>query len=159
MMWRDATNTFNFGFAIERSKDTSGNDTSTYITHYSAGFTGAAGGGQSYLQQSVVFGVGATTLVVNSATRQWTCTLCASQNSSGTQQSQAFNGNTAISPMFPMVGYFDNPSLGWAVGAQADFTELAVVTATMYGATHTWLLAKGQSFNGGFNSANLMRWE
>lgn len=159
MMWRDLGGNVSIGWAIERSKDASGNDTSTYITKYLMHFNNVTGGGQGYMQQSIVFGVGATTFLNNGTTRSWTAFLSASVTNGGSAISQTFNGNTAISPLFPMVGYFDNPSLGIAVAAAADFSELATLTATMYGSTHTWLFSKTGAFAGASGTGMAIRWE
>jgi hypothetical protein len=160
MMWRDATAGFNLLFAIDRSKDASGNDTSAYVTQFALQSTTA----NAAQQQSLVFGVGASAQI-------GPCNLSGlnmnnfnapvfSFVGTGTNVSQSFNGNIKVASVFPFVGYDDFPTLSVAHATPLDFSELATVTCTLLGSTHTYIYSKNQNFTGGIvNMAMLMRWE
>jgi hypothetical protein len=156
MMWRDIANAGNVMVAIERSHDSSGADTNSptanaHVTLYACSSV--------WSHQSLVFGVGAAPISGNTV-KQMTTLVAA--NGFGTY-SNSFNGNIALSPVFPFLGFFDNPSIGIGTAASLDYTEGSVITTTLYSATHTFLFSKNQNFIGTQGQATgaglLMRWE
>lgn len=157
MMWRDIANAGNVMIAIERSHDSSGADTNSptanaHVTMYVCT--------NNWQQQSLVFGVGAATLI-GGVTKSIVSLIAAAGFGS---ISNSYNGNIALSPMFPFLGFFDNHSIGIGTAASLDYTEGSVITTTLYGATHTFLFSKNQNFTGVQNQSNsgsalLMRWE
>lgn len=162
MMWRD-DNSGGGGifFAVQRSLNNSGTPTSTHVTLMSCGnvTTSSAVG-----QQTLVFGtgVGNSVAVAGTGTQGLVC-IRNSQLSS-----QLFNGNISISPIFPDVGYFDNPLDIMALGAPNDFTEgsqYTIAAANMpYGIAHTYIATKNNPFSKADgatqnNAAVLMRYD
>lgn len=162
LMWRDdTTNAGPLFFGVERSINSSGAYTSSYVTLISSGNTGSASC-ESWMQ-SVVFGVGVSNQIVASAVS--TNSLPALDTGLA---SDVFNGNFAISPVFPNVGFFDNPMTIVALAAASDITEgatFAILAANMpYGVSHTYLGAKNPPFNRfgtyvALNNALLMRYD
>jgi hypothetical protein len=142
MMWRDANAGFNGTLCIERSRDSSGNFTSSYVTIVSTRQDGGGING-SAMQQSVVFGVGAAVNTGFNNTQNW------SNNCVGySGGASLFNGNVPLSPIYPIVGFLDNPLLGMAVGGQSDFSEAASLTTnSVYGSSHTYAFSKNQNMN------------
>jgi hypothetical protein len=147
VMWRDAGAAFNLAFGIERSKDSSGNDTSTYVSLYGLGFGSSSANDGT--QQHLVFGTGATTFWLAAAPRL----LMTLDPSPGGANSGAFNGNTALSPVFPRIGYFDNPSLCFQFAVAIDYSENSTITTTIYGASHTYVFTKNQNLAVGVTSS------
>lgn len=160
IMWRDAPAAYNCILAIDRSHNSSGADTSTYVNFFAA-FCVANG----YVTQAIFFGVGAAIPLFNSTSggiRQWTA-IYPNYNANGGVVSSLFNGTFAISPVFPNVGYFDYPSLMIGVAQQVDFTEGSVISTTLLGATHTFVFTKNQQLVASVTNSNtvgtFMRWE
>jgi hypothetical protein len=132
MMWRSASTgnaTLPCVFNIERSRDSSGNPTSSYITIYYAGSSGT--NTLIYNQQSIVFGVGAGLAISNVV-----------PSVRGTGVTGSFNGAIPIDLVAPYVGYFDQNCTGLASGAGADFSEGVTFNATVYGTTMTYMPTK-----------------
>lgn len=157
MMWRDASSTFNFVIAVDRSRNTSGATTNSYFSVMCTRDQGV--GANPPTMQSVVFGVGAAPQSA-AAGSPWP-SITGPSSVGGGLQSMAFNGNIGITPVFPFVGYFDVPTLQVAYAAQSDFAELNVITTTVLGASHTYIYSKNQNLGVGnnVNLAVLMRWE
>jgi hypothetical protein len=135
-MWRSAsTGAINFpcAFNIERSRDSSGNATSTYVTIYYAG-SGNVANNLTYNQQSIVFGIGAGLAIGGNGTQV--------PSVRGTAVTGSFNGAIPIDLVAPYVGYFDQNCTGLASGAGADFTEGVTFNATVYGTTMTYMPTK-----------------
>jgi hypothetical protein len=145
MMWRDDSSG-GVLFVVQRSLNSSGTPNSTYVTLCSLGNTSS---NSRVGQQSLVFGVAATTATIPSGVSSGAWCYLADYQNQGT--SQMFNGSVAVSPVFPVVGYFDNPMDALAIGSVGDFTEGATYTmgsAQMpYGVAHTYIVAKGAPFN------------
>src|SRR5262249_24592157 len=122
MMWRDDGNG-GLLFVVQRSLNSSGTTNSTYVTMCSLGNTSS---NSRTGQQSLVFGVAATTAIIPTGVSSGGWIYLADFQNMGT--SQMFNGSVPVSPVFPMVGYFDNPMDALAVGSIGDFTEGATYT-------------------------------
>lgn len=162
LMWRDdSTGGGGQFFAVQRSLNSSGTPTSTHVTLMSCGnvTTSCAVG-----QQTLVFGVGVGNAVTVGGTG--TQGLVCIRNSQ--LSSQLFNGGAAISPIFPDVGYFDNPLDITALGAPNDFTEGAqyvIAAGNMpYGISHTYIATKNNPYSKADgatqnNAALLMRYD
>ena len=146
MMWRDGTMAM---FCIARSKNSSGADTGSHVTLLCAGNDGGSQN-QPGTQQTLVFGHGVNPPTVSINSNPTSC-WCIIQNPRmlNTYGSENFAGNISVSPVFPDIGYFDNPLDCVAVGAKADFTEGAtyVIPAAQmpYGVSHTYIATKGQT--------------
>jgi hypothetical protein len=135
LMWRSASagsNIFPCAFNIERSRDSSGNATSTYVTIYYAGNSNT--NTLIYNQQSIVFGIGAGLAIGGISVSV--------PSVRGTGVTGSFNGAIPIDLVAPYVGYFDQNCTGLASGAGADFTEGVTFNATVYGATMTYMPTK-----------------
>jgi hypothetical protein len=148
LMWRDGTPMF---FGIARSKNSSGTDTSTHVTLLGLGNDGGSQT-QPGTQQTIVFaqGVNPVTVGINNSPNSVWCAIQYPRmlNAVG---SENFAGNISISPVFPDVGYFDNPLDIVAIGAKGDFTEGAtyVIPAAQmpYGVSHTYIATKSGTVN------------
>lgn len=147
-MWNSG-NLINY-FFIERSKDTSGNNTADYVTAGSNNSTTTIG---QTRQQSI------------SSTLQYVqgsgiCNACPFLTT-------GFDNSTvSCYPCFPHLGKIGNPYLGTMVAYAADAaTNTTVTVASMYGSTHTYIAIGGQtnfSSNLGARTATvlaLMRYE
>lgn len=151
MMWRDLAAVGNLFVAFERSHDTAGADTNTYFTSFILGSGGIS-------QQSVVFGVGAALQYApTSGGKLFAIVNLGTLSNSAV--SQTFNGNTPVSPAFPLVGYLDNPAMVVGTLSSVDFTEGSVITTTIYSATHTYVFSKNQTLSPGVGAGYAMRWE
>jgi hypothetical protein len=165
MMWRNiytvngAAGCF---FGIERTKDTSGNDSAEGVSLITVGGTYNAQGGS--LMRTLVFGVGpANTLgLLGSAplALPFIESIWVNNSQSG---SDSFNSNVPISPLFPDYGKFGNPQTILAFTKVADIPEGALMTTTLYGVTRTYMGIKGGQcfgkFGGSQASAMLMRFD
>jgi hypothetical protein len=156
MLWRDVTSSGNAFFGVDRSRDASGATTAAYFTLFAAKSSAHNNG---YLQQSIVFGVGAAPLTAPGSGAVCFNSIQPGSYVTFSQNASVFNGNIALSPVFPMIGYFDNPTLTVVHVSQSDFSELAVLTTTMLGASHSFLFSKNQNFTTGTGMAIAMRWE
>jgi hypothetical protein len=139
LMWRSAsTGGINLPciFNIERSRDSSGNATSTYVTLYYAGSTSVANN-LVYNQQSIVFGVGVALIVGSNGTGSTSV-----PSVRGTAVTGSFNGAIPIDLVAPYVGYWDQNCTGLASAAGADFSEGVTFNATVYGTTMTYMPTK-----------------
>jgi hypothetical protein len=116
-------------FAVERSKDGSGNKTSAYFTAI------AFGASMGIRQQSCD---SPTTFPPYD---NWTTAVT---TSSGNRATGFYNGTVAAFPFFPLLGTLGNPMLGIMACVAGDVTDNTTVTvASMYGSTHTYLVSKG----------------
>lgn len=130
-MWRDSTDGFeDIMFSIERTKDTAGVNSTDGVTIY-INFPNNARQQQGTLTFSplLVFSFGA---------------LC--RLSMGLADA-AFNNNIPISPLFPVYGKFGNPNTGVALCPANDVAEGGIFTATLYGATRTYLASKRNTYD------------
>lgn len=156
MLWRDLPNAGNFFFSVDRSRDSSGATTAAYCTLFAAKSSAHNNG---YFQQSIVFGVGAAPLCAPGSGAVCFNSIQPGSYVTFSQNASTFNGNTALSPVFPVIGYFDNPTLTVVHASQSDFSELAVLTTTLLGAAHSFLFSKNQNMTTGTGMAIAMRWE
>jgi hypothetical protein len=146
VMWRNSTQPV--FFAIERSHDTNGNDLATYCNYlvcgaalltpfcYQQSIFPAASGGPLFYEK---FGLTTQT-----------------SNATGT-----FSNSTAIAPFWPFIGKLDNPLLSAVCIKAGDFSDGATFTVSMFGTTHTYLVAKSLPGLWGNQSTNAigMRYE
>jgi hypothetical protein len=164
-MWVDDNTNNGFAiFTIQRSMNSSGVPTSAYVTLLGTGYSVTGPSNGACFQQTVIFGLGLSTCigqaVFGSAYSRWLCLRNPAETSDNVL------GNIPISPVFPDIGYFDNPMDIVQVGSWGDFTDQGsyVIAAgnMVYGVSHTYLAFKNtsgsgptgaQSFvAGGFNS-------
>ena len=131
ILWRNSTGTMGRIFCVDRSKDASGNDTGDYATLATCGYTGATQ--QSVFKAGTLQGI--ATLEYSSASR-WATVLPI------TATTGIINGQTHASPVFPLVGQVDNPSLMAVVVLAADYAENDPIIATIFGSTHTYKFTK-----------------
>lgn len=167
MMWRNGANNCQQFFAIERSVNSSGSYTNAHVTLLVAGLaTGGFNVNVPCVQQSLVFGVGASVAIPN-ASRIQTLTPYASgwvlRMPYWGQSISAFNGTIPVDTVCPLVGYFDYPltCAGGAFGS--DVTEGVPFTVTIYGALRTYMPSKnGQLMycsGSGVSAVLLMRYD
>ncbi len=132
MMGRVAANANQtFFFGIERTLDTSGAATSVGASMWcAADFIGNPSG----FQATIVFGVGVAPYGGSSGSNlEWTTLRLYNKNT------QAFNNNIPMSPVFPVLGYVGNPQTVCAVIATLDMASGAIFDATLYGSTRTFM--------------------
>ncbi len=130
---------------MERTKDTSGNDTSDGVTlvHLRTAGDGAQNGQQTY-----VFGQGKANVSP--------CLIAISKNVGTT--SDSYNNGVPISPVFPDYGKFGNPLTIVGIAQTLDVTEGELLSATLYGNARTFMASKtANSFT--LASATLMRYD
>jgi hypothetical protein len=146
-------------FAIERSKDSSGNPTTAYFSVLYASDTNLA---FAQRQQSVL---------TSGATPGFETGIISFGPTAGTGTG-SFNGTVAAYPVFPLIGSIGNPMLGMMSAAALDVANGTTVTvSTLYGSTHTYIACKslsgftngiggiGTLSIGGVKMAVLMRYE
>lgn len=119
---------------IERSHDSSGNDTSQYATLNVVG----AVTNTSAIQISI------TTTNATVTETAWAAI------SSHTLNTGSFGLSTLLSPVFPIVGAVGNPMIGLLVGKQVDWTNNVQFPFTMYNVSHNYLILSTTS---GFGAA------
>jgi hypothetical protein len=140
MMWRNGLNSCQQFFAVERSLNSSGSPTSSYVTLWACGISTST---VAPVQGSLVFGVGTTELVSGHGSVAykdgWVCRMQPVSLS-------AFNGMIPFDTCSPVVGYFDYPCTAVGVALAADITEGVPFTVTLYGSTRTYLPSKNGSF-------------
>jgi hypothetical protein len=125
--------------SLERSRDSNGNYTSSYLTMFGH-FDNGVGVGNKF-QQSLISGFGA---VPAAGAYNEFCVI--SQRGISTASANSYIG---IFPVFPCVPYADFPSLMVGQVQSADFGEGVTLTDTYYGATHTFLtFGNGNAGNG-----------
>jgi hypothetical protein len=147
MMWRNGTNNCQQLFCVERSLNSSGSYTATYVTLYAIGYNGGGSGGSSGSQQSVYLGVGAgpASLASSSFPAAGSGGILARLTGRGTL-SAAFNGSIPIDVACPNIGFFDYPGTVIGIGQSADITEGVTFSVTLYGSTRTYMPSKNGAF-------------
>ena len=131
ILWRNSTGTMARIFCVDRSKDASGYDTGDYATLLTCGYTGVTQ--QSIFKAGTLQGV--ATLEYSSASR-WGTILPI------TATTGIINGQTHNSPVIPLVGQVDNPSLAAVVVLAADYAENDPIPVSLFGSTHTYKFTK-----------------
>jgi hypothetical protein len=155
MMWRNApvgSNSPQQFFAVERSVNSSGAYTSSYVTLWTLG---AISTGRNQQQQSLVFGIGPSVLLPQTVTNNgWVYRLA----QIGASASAAFNGMIPFDTCAPMVGYIDYNCTVIGGSCQLDIVEGVQFTATLYGSTRTFMPSK-QGVFGTSNGTMAMRYD
>ncbi len=163
LLWRNASNTLVPAFfAIERTKDSTGADSSDGVFVVLLGGQNNNYGG--FQMRGIIFGVGVTNLIQasgsNSTSGPW---LDVGYISNNQNLSDNFNNGVPISPVFPSYGKFGNPLTVMGVVRKVDIAEGVLISTTFYGGTMTYLSSKaGSYFNvlGGLaNGSFLMRFD
>lgn len=132
LLWRDALNgSVPQGFVIERALDSSGGYRDAYFTIVLLG--------SSITNASVVVFKPAGGTVKSD---QYATTIYY------TGSSGAYGSNTAVFPIFPMVGLPDNPLTSMVFVKGADQVEGAQFQMTVYGVTRTYLNSQRSSLSG-----------
>lgn len=132
LLWRDANSTsVPQGFVIERALDSSGGYRDAYFTVilFGSGITNSC---------VVIFKPGGGTV----KTDNYTTTIY------GSGSTGAYGSNTAVFPVFPMVGLPDNPLSALLTVKASDQIEGATFAVTMYGVTHIYLHSQKASLAG-----------
>lgn len=126
LLFRAGSSSGNCVFGWERSLDSNGNYTGVHLTAVTAGFS------NTYNQRSLIFGVTTT----NALTKVVMITQ------GGALTSDQTNGGIPMTPIFPSVGYFDNPLTMFGAGRSGDYVEGAVNAITLYGTTMHYISTK-----------------
>ena len=160
ILWRNSTGSIARILAVDRSKNSTGGNTGNYLTVLTSG-TGANSTQQSIFATAIAtLGWGITVQEAGSEYR-W-ATIMPITATTGT-----VNTTTMVSPVYPLVGYIDYPSLAVVCGFSADWAEAATMTPTILGSTHTYLYSKStgivgvinQGSNAGGTGFPAIRWE
>jgi len=114
-------------YSIERTYNTDGTQSSDGVSIVMAGNNGTV---TNRGQQTVAFGLGAAQQSAASSYIQ----LSDFNNASG-----SFNGTIPVSPCFPQYGKYGSPMTGVAFVHTQDVAEQCLFTATLYGATRTYM--------------------
>jgi hypothetical protein len=135
LMFRDASdpNTFTFAFCVDRSRDETGAPTDEYIGGWAFG-----NNGHRWHANCPKPGTGTKTAW---STDIGVCSLAFV----GQTANWNFQGNVAISPIFPAPGFLGNPTLGIVCCREADANENEQKTVNIYGANHNYLFSKATS--------------
>jgi hypothetical protein len=120
-------------FAIDRQRTSAGQAAGGYVTIVATGYVAAYD-----TWQQTVFQIGSgTSTTLETGTSGRFATVLPITATSGT-----VNNQTLVSPIYPLVGYIDNPHLMLVVGLNADYVEGAVITVNIYGGNHNYLWSK-----------------
>lgn len=145
MLWRNGTSGNQQQlFAVERSVNSSGAYTSSYVSLWTCG---SCSSNNNFASGSLVFGVGSIGYPNNTAgaTGGWFSRVA--QHSNGAGNSAAFNGSIPFDTAAPCIGYFDYACTMVGCGAFSDFADGVTFTVTLYGNTRTYMPGKSGPFN------------
>jgi len=158
MMWRNTTVLVNgapamYIFCVERTKNLDGTDSTEGVTLFFMRPRDSSGRTLRF-QHTIIFGAGPPLPATNNF-----ISLMDTTNTSS-----VYNSKAAISPMFPVYGRFGNPHTVLATCRAVDVAEASLVTATLYGASRTYLATKlgfasAIAPEGGGNGALLFRFD
>lgn len=146
MMWRNGINACQQFFAISRSVDGTGARTGAYVTMALAGYWNGTASSTA-TQQSLVFGRGPAPGWISQPNGGGTGNnsgwgVRPGSSSTGVSGGGAFAGSIPLDLIAPLVGYFDYPCPDVGVAFNNDLQEGVTFTATVYGATRTYLPSK-----------------
>jgi hypothetical protein len=135
-LWRNSTGSLSRIFALDRSYGSTGSQNGNYATLFTAGY--------NLVQQQSVSAYGMNPWGITTVEGHWASLF------PKTVTSSVVNGNTMISPAYPLVGLPDNPPLCVMMGLAADWAEAAAgggtpsFTISIYGGTnnHPYLFTK-----------------
>lgn len=114
---------------VERSKDSSGNDTGSYFTLVTLG-ANVNNASTLLTQSTVISGVNGFIAVAENHP----VFLAPYGPSSG-----EYNGSIYLSPLYPIIGFVGNPHLGILIGKASDWTDTSSFQATLYNTAHTYM--------------------
>lgn len=137
MMWRNGTGNCQQLFAIERSKDSSGNPTNAYVTLWTIGYYASTVRAN---QITYVFGVGIAPWNLSNSMGFLARVLY--NNGS----SVAFNNGIPFDTCSPCVGFFDNPSTAIGLAPYTELTEGVSFAVTIYGSARTYIPTRNGPF-------------
>lgn len=142
-MWvTDTTNNGPMFFTVARSKNSSGANTSSHVSLIvcSQNTLSRANG-----MQTIVFGTGVTNKIDPTVSAAASLPVLSTSLASNLFAST----DVPISPVFPLVGFYDNPLIEVGSAAVNDITDQATFTIAAanspYGASHTYIGLRGTS--------------
>jgi hypothetical protein len=157
MLWRNGTGNMQQLFAIERSVNSSGAYTSSYVTLWTAGTCSSPG---NFSQRSLLLAVGAApSMAANGLTLVggWTARVVRSSSPgvpSNNTNAAAFNGSIPFDTPAPVVGYFDYACTVVGAACYGDLAEGVTFTVTLYGSTRTYMPGKIGPFQNDITNVN-----
>lgn len=144
LMWPSQAGSSPQAFAIERSINSSGTYTNSYVTVVASGAANTSANWPLHSQQSLVFGVGlGPTSVRTGSNNSIPCLAVRFMNPNLTTTS--FNGGIPFDTVAPSVGYYDCPMTGIGVGAAVDIVEQVAFSVTLYGSTRVYMPTKASN--------------
>lgn len=146
VMWRTSGATqAPIYFAIERSHDSNGNDTSDYVTNVALGYDGST----AQTRQQTMFKPGYGAPTANEPNSSAVVVM-------GGNNGNGYGNNVGLSPVYPWVGKADNPMYSTVVGRQGDFAETGITNFTIYGSSHPYYMtgAQGIGWFGTYQNGN-----
>ena len=164
LLWRDLGGAATIFLGIERSLNSSGSYTGSYVTVLGVGMNNNSNSSGPFQLTVPALGTGGPVAIGIVATGYNTNNCAwATINWYGPT---VYAGSAAVSPVFPMIGYFDNPVTVAVTMKASDQAEGANFSATLYGTAHNYLFTKSGNFNylmpsganGGVSGMG-MRWE
>jgi len=133
-LWQCTTQTMGAFFAIERSKDASGNKTDEFVAVMATNGITSTGATWNHAFQII------SATALGNYEQGLPCIGL-------TANTGAWGGTVAALPIFPILGKVGNPFLGVMNCCAADVGDGSIVTVSnLYGGTHTFVVVKG---NGG----------
>jgi hypothetical protein len=140
ILWRNGTNYCQQAFAIERSVNSSGSYTASYVTLYAIGDNST---GSSGFQQTLHLTDGPGPISPSGSGSLGGLLTRNTWPSGGTS---AFNGSIPFDAAAPNIGYFDYPGTVIGTGYGPDYVEGVPFTVSLYGATRTYMPSKNGKF-------------
>lgn len=141
--------------AVERQRTSTGAAGTSYVTV----LTSCINAGNGLCTQQSIFQVGAGTSTTQETGNDYRwATVLPVTSTTGT-----VNNQTLVSPVYPLVGYIDNPHMMVVVGLTADYTEGSIITVNIYGGNHNYLYTKAPNNGTAVGNQGLgfpaIRWE
>ena len=159
LLWRNhsAPSTGPMFFGFDRSRNSSGAAIGSYFQAFgvSQSTSGTASIGNTGRTQCSFF-------PPLNATAAAALYLCAINFGGLAATSSAFNGLVPFSPVFPSIGYFGDPFLGFGIMRTVDVAEGMLINAVLYGLGHQYLATKTGVFTSidtSGSAAFCIRWE
>jgi hypothetical protein len=145
MLWRLETNYCTQLFSIERSVNSSGVYTGSYVTLITVGDTGSTTSYQSSSQHSLVFGVGVPPAQCPISPSNGTGGLAIRVVNAGNYPNTLFNNMIPFELAAPFIGAYDYPQTNIGMIPYPNGQEGMIFSATVYGTGHTYIMTRAGS--------------
>lgn len=144
VIWRNLVTT-SFAFGIERSRDTAGAETDESVTLWSIS-AGSTGRQQTFPKLGTGASIGQESFIISAMMTTFTSSI--------------YNNKIAIAPVFPFLGYYQNPMTSIVALKAADWVDGALFDVVMYGATRRMMVSKNTPNTNAISGGCMaMRWD